>query len=717
LAGGAGADRAALFAVLDRKLEAETFSTSARFDALGQQTEKVEPGGTTVVWRYRRDGLLAELTASRPGASPARYLAATDYNAKSQRQWAVFGDGANGLLRTDYSYDADNFRLTGIATTRLRDGVRLQDLTYWADPEGNVTAVTDPAAPAARVFHGNQEVSPDQDFTYDSLYRLIDNRGRAHIAYSLAMAADGGYQPYFPPSARDAGALERYRMSHDYDGAGNLWRTRYCAASSRWTQTLALAPDSNRGAPTDGPVDAMFDDCGNQLAFRDGPSPKLSWSWANHLAGVVLVARQAGAADAQYYSYNALGVRVRKQTQRLVGGAMAVEETITLGDHTIHRRFRDGVVVEEWRSTRLMDEDRCVAELVDWTVGKPPDGVGAHQDRYQLGNLIDSSMIEVTGDGGIVSYEEFSPFGATVYAAGAGLCEVSLKSYRYAGRDRDKASGLYYYGARYYAPWLCRWLSPDPAGDIDDLNLYAFVGGNPVTSTDVGGLAKKQKRQARPASYANYTTQPRKTTLKHRKDKPKIREIAITLSGLNPGGTATPNLTDLILALPTKKRTRDKQVIDKSLENISKASLAAYKGSKKPLETEVIGESATLLKMIKQPNMHLAYPINPGHGAGLDQVWYKKSGAAKKTAYYIVEAKGPGAALSQNKWSNIGKQMSKKWVESRIKRMINSGDPDISKYGSKLDTTTLPIFGLTVEAKWNDAKGKLEHTQKRKVQF
>jgi insecticidal toxin complex protein TccC len=51
-------------------------------------------------------------------------------------------------------------------------------------------------------------------------------------------------------------------------------------------------------------------------------------------------------------------------------------------------------------------------------------------------------------------------------------------------------SGLYYYGARYYAPWLQRWVSADPAGDVDGLNLYAFVGNNPLAYVDDTGETK-----------------------------------------------------------------------------------------------------------------------------------------------------------------------------------------------------------------------------------
>jgi len=40
-------------------------------------------------------------------------------------------------------------------------------------------------------------------------------------------------------------------------------------------------------------------------------------------------------------------------------------------------------------------------------------------------------------------------------------------------------------------------MNPDPAGTIDGLNLYTFVGGNPITSYDVGGMWNKKKRKGK----------------------------------------------------------------------------------------------------------------------------------------------------------------------------------------------------------------------------
>ena len=61
------------------------------------------------------------------------------------------------------------------------------------------------------------------------------------------------------------------------------------------------------------------------------------------------------------------------------------------------------------------------------------------------------------------------------------------KRYRYTGKERDEESGLNYHGARYYAPWLSRWLSPDPAGVATGPNRYLYGFGSPVRYSDPNG--------------------------------------------------------------------------------------------------------------------------------------------------------------------------------------------------------------------------------------
>jgi len=71
---------------------------------------------------------------------------------------------------------------------------------------------------------------------------------------------------------------------------------------------------------------------------------------------------------------------------------------------------------------------------------------------------------------------------------------------RYTGKVRDTESGSDYFGARYYASNMGRFMSPDWSGDPSpvpwadmenpqSLNLYSYVGNNPLSRTDPNGHA------------------------------------------------------------------------------------------------------------------------------------------------------------------------------------------------------------------------------------
>jgi len=73
--------------------------------------------------------------------------------------------------------------------------------------------------------------------------------------------------------------------------------------------------------------------------------------------------------------------------------------------------------------------------------------------------------------------------------------EVCLPPSRFTGKERDAESGNDYFGARYYASSMGRFMSPDPVfatvdriADPQQWNMYAYAGNNPLMNTDPSGL-------------------------------------------------------------------------------------------------------------------------------------------------------------------------------------------------------------------------------------
>lgn len=107
------------------------------------------------------------------------------------------------------------------------------------------------------------------------------------------------------------------------------------------------------------------------------------------------------------------------------------------------------------------------------------DGNGT---KSLLHDALGSTIALDDGTGSLSTQYTYEPFGATVQ-----LGQPSPTSYHYTGREED-GTGLYYYRARYYSPRLQRFISEDPMGFTGGINLYAYVGNQPLRYTDATGL-------------------------------------------------------------------------------------------------------------------------------------------------------------------------------------------------------------------------------------
>jgi hypothetical protein len=177
-------------------LAPEIYSSGTRYDALNRLTEMSVPDNSVIRPDYNEANLLERLRINLRGTQQngqpvwTPFVTNIDYDAKGQRTLIDYGNGVS----TAYSYDPLTFRLVHLITRRdpltFPDdcpepspsdwpGCQVQSLHYTYDPIGNITHLRDNAQQT--VYFRNKRVEPSADYTYDSLFRLIEATGREHL--------------------------------------------------------------------------------------------------------------------------------------------------------------------------------------------------------------------------------------------------------------------------------------------------------------------------------------------------------------------------------------------------------------------------------------------------------------------------------------------------------------------------------------------------------
>lgn len=443
------------------------------FGPLKDVLEQVDAKGNRQVFSLTLDGRLRETRLQLQGLTTWQTLVKEiQYNAEGQVTHETAGNG----VETTLLYRAED----GVLTERRAQDASarwLQHLIYDYDRTGNVLSIEDKALPVR--YFANQRIEPISRFSYDSLYQLIEASG---------WEAGGPNQGPESVGQADPAAVSNYRQTYSYDESGNLLTLTHVGAQSMGRELKAARysnrclPWRNGVPPTEEEIAAAFDAKGNCLELDQGRF--LRWDLRNQLQSISPVERDSGLNDQESYVYDGGGQRVRKIRSLNTNARTVVAEV----------RYLPGLELRTDSGTRealqviTAQAGLNSVRVLHWETD-PPSGVTNDQYRYSLVDHLNSCTLELADDARVISRETYHPFGTTAWSAGPNDTDGDYKTVRYSGKERD-AAGLYYYGFRYYVPWLQRWLNPDPAGDVDGLNFYLMVINNPMTFRDANGLAK-----------------------------------------------------------------------------------------------------------------------------------------------------------------------------------------------------------------------------------
>lgn len=482
----------------------DVFVLRFRYDALRRPIQHVLADGAIVNYVFSLTGGVQRATISTDDGLLSNQVIfdGADFNARGQRTRVSLGNGVG----VSHTFERDTWRTSGILTRRSSDSAVLQDIQYTYDPAGNVIRSLDRSHEpgAASPFITNVIVPAERRFRYDAFYRLREATGRIHRAvtptdHRMDPPIAGTFKGARRLSFNDGGQLERYTELFTYDLSGNLTQLRHQGPTVNWTQDFWISATSNRslpaldasGIPVTNP-ESHFDQAGN--CIRLPHLRRMDWDYAGMPARAVIIDRSASGQpdDDELYLHDSDGTRVRKVRRRMVnGGAVETTDVLYLDGCEIRRIERSGARLLERRTTHVHDQFNRIATVHRWTVdtnSRETTDTTLARVHYHLSDHLGSATLQLDETGQVIAYEEYLPYGNTAFLAGDNVREIETHAYRYAGKERDDATGLYYFGHRYYAPWLGRWMSPDPAGPIDDLNLYQYAQNNPISNFDPDGL-------------------------------------------------------------------------------------------------------------------------------------------------------------------------------------------------------------------------------------
>ena len=350
------------------------------------------------------------------------------------------------------------------------DGFTEFNLTYGYDNVGNVKS---------KNFNGLSERS----YQYDKIYQLLEDDGTDD---------DGNIRDWEYDSL---GNWAKYRLN-------SVLQTEYTLCNNELNQyysdgTEIFGYDNSGNLTGDNSRIFVYDQLNRLVEAQSGP-----WSTV--------------------FVYDAVGHRISKE----------VSQNSTVTSYIEYCYSGDRVIAEY----EDLDSDSFCDDLARKYIYGPGidepicmivyDASGIESGRYfyhqdALGSVIALSKYDSTaGFASVVEKYEYTPFGmTTIYSPGTNgiwgdsddLDDLTVSDYGnpylFTGRRWDQetskwdsssaswinGTALYHYRARGYSPEFGRFLQPDPIGYSDGMNMYAYVGNNPVGFVDPMGLCKGDK--------------------------------------------------------------------------------------------------------------------------------------------------------------------------------------------------------------------------------
>jgi RHS repeat-associated protein len=374
------------------------------------------------------------------------------------------------LAKEHFTYDGDLRPVEATATWQSGSGSSGQifDQSRWYDAASNLVSLsTTQAAVPGQSGSGGSET---QNFCYTEQSQLV-------------WAGNSGSQPAAGNGTCGSQALSSglsgasYATSYAYTHLGQLWQAPlagsgataqylYCAAGAH--QLDGLYPPGTTCATKSGAFyKSSYDAFGNVTTRTTGGSTAtLSYDALDHLSKWNL------GANSEHYLYDASGNRVLR---RSINGGTTTITTYPFGaeEHTY-----SGTGTLQSNTYYYSLGGRLIGELT----GSPTPLNTSIFLTDALGSVL-ATFSNTAGSAALLGNQVYGPYGTQRYTKGSMGTNKG-----FTGQYNDSLTGLDYYNARYYDPTAAVFLSVDiKQGNLQGMNPYDYVGGNPETWSDPTG--------------------------------------------------------------------------------------------------------------------------------------------------------------------------------------------------------------------------------------
>ncbi|RLG24215.1 hypothetical protein DRN85_08035 [Methanosarcinales archaeon] len=419
------------------------------YDVAGRVVE-VNDGGDVTEYSYDRIGRVSDVHDIE------NRVVSYEYDSRGLRTKLVYPDSSY----ITYEYDA----LSRLRRIKDQAGDVLAEYGYDELSRRTLLELDNDANAVYEYDLANRLTNLTNNFdgagssTIDYIHDKVGNRLTMTVGYTdeHSYYYDSLYQ------LTDVNYPDYSTVAYSYDKLGN--RTSVVNGGTKDYSSNSL----NQYASVGG-TNYSYDDNGN-LTY-DGIY-RYYYDCENRLTDVNDVSNQKVAS----YSYDYKGRRI----ERTVYGQTNITTKYCYDGAQVIAEYEDGALVRKFIYGPGIDEPIIMID------------VAASKYYYYHFNGLGSVVALSDGTGQITEAYEYDVFGSTTIwdVANMEIAESSTvgNPFMFTGRRFDDETGLYYYRARMYAPYIGRFMQTDPVGYYDSTNLYLYCFNNPVNFIDPLGL-------------------------------------------------------------------------------------------------------------------------------------------------------------------------------------------------------------------------------------